>query len=408
MEFRRDWRAGNSVPRSAIGCAPLLKRCGDGGLGERYSTDRAGLQAGLESRPCHLHIGLAADCAKGEDVRFAPSVSRGQGVHVPQQDVWQSRRSWTTGSARYRVVTCQAWEQAVQLRSMSISAPGSAAARATEMFSRTSRGRWEGCDRFTGHGCFYDAAFGKYRRGLLRPDTCADGAEVAAVGKAQAKRYGPSSSVRVDEVAAGIVDALQISGGKVVLQWFIAGRALREGVECGTKEALVDLKQARVASSDAQTCELVVRTRMESTQKAAGGRGRPDVGRRRAPKARSAPSLMECVSSRASGARNREARLRGLGNTGVSLPSLVFELYMLDGDRVGVRVEIRKGLILGDPAPVNLIGERELTGFVVELDDDVFAEVLLETPRLPGQHHSSRLCWPIARSRCRGSRRVRA
>ena len=49
---------------------------------------------------------------------------------------------------------------------------------------------------------------------------------------------------------------------------------------------------------------------------------------------------------------------------------------MLDGDGVGIGVEIGLRLKLRDPAAKNLVGDRELPGFVVELDDDVFAEVL--------------------------------
>ena len=49
---------------------------------------------------------------------------------------------------------------------------------------------------------------------------------------------------------------------------------------------------------------------------------------------------------------------------------------VLDRDGVGVGVEVGQRLVLGDPAAVDLVGERELAGLVVDLDDDVLAEVL--------------------------------
>ena len=48
----------------------------------------------------------------------------------------------------------------------------------------------------------------------------------------------------------------------------------------------------------------------------------------------------------------------------------------LDRDGVGVGVEVGQRLVLRDPAAVDLVGERELAGLVVDLDDDVLAEVL--------------------------------
>ena len=48
---------------------------------------------------------------------------------------------------------------------------------------------------------------------------------------------------------------------------------------------------------------------------------------------------------------------------------------MLDGDGVGVGVEIRHRLVLGDPAAVDLVRDHQLPGLVVELEIDVLAEV---------------------------------
>jgi hypothetical protein len=49
---------------------------------------------------------------------------------------------------------------------------------------------------------------------------------------------------------------------------------------------------------------------------------------------------------------------------------------VLDRDRVGVCVQVWNRLIFRHPATEDLVGDRELTCFVVELDDDVFAKVL--------------------------------
>src|SRR5262249_33314042 len=72
----------------------------------------------------------------------------------------------------------------------------------------------------------------------------------------------------------------------------------------------------------------------------------------------------------------REARLRGLDHGGVPLEAFRLELEVLDQDRVRVRVQVGERLVLGRPATKQLVGERELPGFVVDLEDDVLAEVL--------------------------------
>ena len=49
---------------------------------------------------------------------------------------------------------------------------------------------------------------------------------------------------------------------------------------------------------------------------------------------------------------------------------------MLDGHGVCIGIKIWNCLILRDPAAIDLVGDRKLPGFVVELDDDVFAKIL--------------------------------
>jgi hypothetical protein len=60
----------------------------------------------------------------------------------------------------------------------------------------------------------------------------------------------------------------------------------------------------------------------------------------------------------------------------VAIPTFVFQLERLNRYRVGVRIEVGKRLELGNPASKDLIGQHKLTGFVVDLDDDIFAEIL--------------------------------
>src|SRR5690349_16345176 len=71
-----------------------------------------------------------------------------------------------------------------------------------------------------------------------------------------------------------------------------------------------------------------------------------------------------------------EARLGRLRHTDIALPALVLQLQVLDRHRVRVRVQVGHRLVLRDPAAVQLVGERELAGLVVDLEDQVLAEVL--------------------------------
>src|SRR5262249_55089536 len=77
-----------------------------------------------------------------------------------------------------------------------------------------------------------------------------------------------------------------------------------------------------------------------------------------------------------SGGRLRERRLDRLDDAVVALPSLVLALDVLDGHRACVGVEGGAGLGVPSPAAEQLVAARERTGLVVELDDDVLAEVL--------------------------------
>jgi hypothetical protein len=59
----------------------------------------------------------------------------------------------------------------------------------------------------------------------------------------------------------------------------------------------------------------------------------------------------------------------------VPLPTLVLQLDVLDRDGIAVGVEVGQGLIFRDPAAIDLIGQGQLAGLVVHLNDYVLAEV---------------------------------
>src|SRR5690242_17957401 len=60
----------------------------------------------------------------------------------------------------------------------------------------------------------------------------------------------------------------------------------------------------------------------------------------------------------------------------IAFPSLVFQFDVLNGDGVGVGVEIGQGLVFRDPAAIDLIGDGKLASLVVYLDNQVLAEIL--------------------------------
>src|SRR5262249_31274341 len=75
----------------------------------------------------------------------------------------------------------------------------------------------------------------------------------------------------------------------------------------------------------------------------------------------------------ASGIRERGLWL--LRHRGVPGPALVLQLDVLDGDGVGVGVEIGERLVLRNPAAVHEVGQDLLARLVEDVDDDFLAEV---------------------------------
>jgi hypothetical protein len=59
----------------------------------------------------------------------------------------------------------------------------------------------------------------------------------------------------------------------------------------------------------------------------------------------------------------------------VSLPAFILELDLLDSDRTRIGVEVGKYLIFRNPTSVNFVGENKLSGLIVDLQSEVFAEV---------------------------------
>src|ERR687898_682779 len=118
--------------------------------------------------------------------------------------------------------------------------------------------------------------------------------------------------------------------------------------------------------------------RMSATVKAisswAPQAGQGATASRRGPKRRSRRSSRE--RSRAPTGRSARSSLAGrlgeawlgrLGHVVVALPTLVLQLECLDGDFVGVGVEVGERLVLRDPAAVDLVGDGKLPGLVVDL-----------------------------------------
>src|SRR6266404_5327079 len=89
---------------------------------------------------------------------------------------------------------------------------------------------------------------------------------------------------------------------------------------------------------------------------------------------------MTCASVRQRPAANLlgrlgEARLLRFGYVEVVFPAFVFEFDVLNQYGIGIRIELGLGLEFRDPAAVNLVAKDALSGFVINLKNDVFAKV---------------------------------
>src|SRR6266540_776017 len=70
-----------------------------------------------------------------------------------------------------------------------------------------------------------------------------------------------------------------------------------------------------------------------------------------------------------------ERRLDRLLHRVVSFPALILELDLLDDDSIRIAVKVGKYLIFRNPASVNFVGENELSGLIVDFQNEVLAEV---------------------------------
>src|SRR5205823_1792774 len=56
-------------------------------------------------------------------------------------------------------------------------------------------------------------------------------------------------------------------------------------------------------------------------------------------------------------------------------PAFVLQFEVLNGDGVLVRVQVRKGLKFRYPTAIDLVADRELTRFVVDVKNEILAEI---------------------------------
>jgi len=59
----------------------------------------------------------------------------------------------------------------------------------------------------------------------------------------------------------------------------------------------------------------------------------------------------------------------------VAFPVFIFQLDLLYCDGIRIGIEVGKYLIFRNPSAVNFVGDNELSGLIVEFQNDVFAEV---------------------------------
>src|SRR6266481_2540418 len=71
-----------------------------------------------------------------------------------------------------------------------------------------------------------------------------------------------------------------------------------------------------------------------------------------------------------------EGRLTRLGDFDVALPTLIFQFDVLNGDGVGVCVEISERLKFGNPTPIDLVSNHELASLVIDFEEDIFTKIL--------------------------------
>src|SRR5438067_11306677 len=87
-------------------------------------------------------------------------------------------------------------------------------------------------------------------------------------------------------------------------------------------------------------------------------------------------NLTSCQSTYHPSSDYLRGLLSWLIGSNVALPTLVFQLDMLNGDGICVGIKVRKGLVFRDPTAIDFVGDRQLTGLIVHFNDQVLAKIL--------------------------------
>src|SRR4051812_4664312 len=149
-------------------------------------------------------------------------------------------------------------------------------------------------------------------------------------------------------------------------------RALGQTAESGTQSDSAETKEQRVALSDGERNELVPSTFLEAKGQQDG---RPvDCS----PMLAQFPGLEHVAGGECTHRLlgDGKAWLDLLSDSYVTTPSFVLQLDVLDGDRIGVGVQVGQSLVFRDPAAEQIVGDHQLSGLVVHLNGDRLAKVL--------------------------------
>src|SRR5437763_9996558 len=68
-------------------------------------------------------------------------------------------------------------------------------------------------------------------------------------------------------------------------------------------------------------------------------------------------------------------RLGRLLYCSISLPAFVFQLDMLDSDRIRVSIQVWQDFVFRNPTTMDLVSEHELSSVIIKLKNNLFAEV---------------------------------
>src|SRR5207237_4107454 len=81
----------------------------------------------------------------------------------------------------------------------------------------------------------------------------------------------------------------------------------------------------------------------------------------------------------------------------ISLPAFVFQLDMLDSDRIRVGIQVGQDFVFRNPTTIDLVSEHELSSLIVKLKNNVFAEVFQRNFRTTPRTEAPTLYCPSSR-----------